>query len=176
MKAAVLNEIPGDLIIEDISIDKPGPGEVLRGQPIRPTRRLRRGDAGPSEWGGQDPRRHALPRRDQRWLRADASGRLQPGRDRIRGVAPKVRRRAMLAVLIGPGRLSGADRPEAELADRRRPGRSPSTPRPTAPLSPTQCRPGGGAGLPPGRSRVRVRSPGCRPPLDPRTKRCLTER
>lgn len=29
MKAAVLNEIPGDLIIEDISIDKPGPGEVL---------------------------------------------------------------------------------------------------------------------------------------------------
>ncbi|MEL7155653.1 MAG: Zn-dependent alcohol dehydrogenase [Actinomycetota bacterium] len=29
MKAAVLNEIPGDLIIEDIAIDKPGPGEVL---------------------------------------------------------------------------------------------------------------------------------------------------
>lgn len=29
MKAAVLNEIPGDLIIEDVSIDKPGPGEVL---------------------------------------------------------------------------------------------------------------------------------------------------
>ncbi len=29
MKAAVLNEIPGDLIIEDISVDRPGPGEVL---------------------------------------------------------------------------------------------------------------------------------------------------
>ena len=29
MKAAVLNEIPGDLIIEDITVDKPGPGEVL---------------------------------------------------------------------------------------------------------------------------------------------------
>lgn len=29
MKAAVLNEIPGDLIIEDISVDKPAPGEVL---------------------------------------------------------------------------------------------------------------------------------------------------
>ena len=29
VKAAVLNEIPGDLIIEDVSIDKPGPGEVL---------------------------------------------------------------------------------------------------------------------------------------------------
>ena len=29
MKAAVLNEQPGDLVIEDLSIDKPGPGEVL---------------------------------------------------------------------------------------------------------------------------------------------------
>jgi S-(hydroxymethyl)glutathione dehydrogenase/alcohol dehydrogenase len=29
MKAAVLNEIPGDLIIEEITVDKPGPGEVL---------------------------------------------------------------------------------------------------------------------------------------------------
>ena len=29
MKAAVLNQIPGELVIEDISIDKPGPGEVL---------------------------------------------------------------------------------------------------------------------------------------------------
>ncbi len=29
MRAAVLNEIPGDLIIEDISVDAPGPGEVL---------------------------------------------------------------------------------------------------------------------------------------------------
>jgi len=29
MKAAVLNEIPGELTIEDISIDKPAPGEVL---------------------------------------------------------------------------------------------------------------------------------------------------
>ena len=29
MKAAVLNEIPGDLIIEDVSVDAPGPGEVL---------------------------------------------------------------------------------------------------------------------------------------------------
>ena len=29
MRAAVLNEIPGDLIIEDITVDKPGPGEVL---------------------------------------------------------------------------------------------------------------------------------------------------
>lgn len=29
MRAAVLNEIPGDLIIEDITIDTPGPGEVL---------------------------------------------------------------------------------------------------------------------------------------------------
>ena len=29
MKAAVLNEQPGELVIEDLSIDKPGPGEVL---------------------------------------------------------------------------------------------------------------------------------------------------
>ena len=29
MKAAVLNAIPGDLMIEDISVDAPGPGEVL---------------------------------------------------------------------------------------------------------------------------------------------------
>ncbi len=29
MKAAVLNQIPGELIIEDISVDKPGPNEVL---------------------------------------------------------------------------------------------------------------------------------------------------
>ena len=29
MKAAVLNQIPGELEIEDISVDKPGPGEVL---------------------------------------------------------------------------------------------------------------------------------------------------
>ena len=29
MKAAVLNQIPGDLIIEDISIDKPEANEVL---------------------------------------------------------------------------------------------------------------------------------------------------
>lgn len=29
MKAAVLNQIPGDLVIEDINIDKPGPSEVL---------------------------------------------------------------------------------------------------------------------------------------------------
>ncbi|HCB37705.1 MAG TPA: alcohol dehydrogenase [Acidimicrobiaceae bacterium] len=29
MKAAVLNQIPGDLEIEDISVDKPGPNEVL---------------------------------------------------------------------------------------------------------------------------------------------------
>ena len=29
MKAAVLNQIPGELEIEDISIDKPGPNEVL---------------------------------------------------------------------------------------------------------------------------------------------------
>ncbi len=29
MKAAVLTEQPGDLVIEDLSIDKPGPGEVL---------------------------------------------------------------------------------------------------------------------------------------------------
>ena len=29
MKAAILNEQPGDLVIEDLSIDKPGPGEVL---------------------------------------------------------------------------------------------------------------------------------------------------
>ncbi len=29
MKAAVLNQIPGELVIEDISVDKPGPGEVL---------------------------------------------------------------------------------------------------------------------------------------------------
>ncbi|MFV0259704.1 MAG: Zn-dependent alcohol dehydrogenase [Acidimicrobiales bacterium] len=29
MRAAVLNEIPGDLIIEDIAIDKPGPDEVV---------------------------------------------------------------------------------------------------------------------------------------------------
>ena len=29
MKAAVLNQIPGALEIEDITIDKPGPGEVL---------------------------------------------------------------------------------------------------------------------------------------------------
>lgn len=29
MKAAVLSEQPGDLVIEDLTIDKPGPGEVL---------------------------------------------------------------------------------------------------------------------------------------------------
>ncbi len=29
MQAAVLNEIPGELVIEDITVDKPGPGEVL---------------------------------------------------------------------------------------------------------------------------------------------------
>ncbi len=29
MKAAILNEQPGDLVIEQLSIDKPGPGEVL---------------------------------------------------------------------------------------------------------------------------------------------------
>ena len=29
MKAAVLNEIPGELEIEDVSVDKPGPNEVL---------------------------------------------------------------------------------------------------------------------------------------------------
>ena len=29
MKAAVLNQIPGELEIEDISVDKPGPNEVL---------------------------------------------------------------------------------------------------------------------------------------------------
>ncbi|MEL7158704.1 MAG: alcohol dehydrogenase catalytic domain-containing protein, partial [Actinomycetota bacterium] len=29
MKAAVLTEQPGDLVIEDLAIDKPGPGEVL---------------------------------------------------------------------------------------------------------------------------------------------------
>lgn len=29
MKAAVLNEQPGELVIEDLTIDKPGPGEVL---------------------------------------------------------------------------------------------------------------------------------------------------
>lgn len=29
MKAAVLTEQPGDLVIEDLSVDKPGPGEVL---------------------------------------------------------------------------------------------------------------------------------------------------
>ncbi len=29
MKAAILNEQPGDLVIENLSIDKPGPGEVL---------------------------------------------------------------------------------------------------------------------------------------------------
>jgi len=29
VKAAVLHEIPGDLIIEELSVDKPGPGEVL---------------------------------------------------------------------------------------------------------------------------------------------------
>ena len=29
MKAAVLNQIPGELEIEDISVDKPDPNEVL---------------------------------------------------------------------------------------------------------------------------------------------------
>lgn len=29
MKAAVLNQIPGELIVEEVTIDKPGPGEVL---------------------------------------------------------------------------------------------------------------------------------------------------
>ena len=29
MKAAVLNQIPGELVIEDVTVDKPGPNEVL---------------------------------------------------------------------------------------------------------------------------------------------------
>ena len=29
MKAAVLQEIPGQLVIDDVQIDKPGPREVL---------------------------------------------------------------------------------------------------------------------------------------------------
>ena len=29
MRAAVLHEVPGDLVIEDVNVDKPGPQELL---------------------------------------------------------------------------------------------------------------------------------------------------
>ena len=43
MKAAVLNQIPGELEIEEISVDKPGPNEVFYAAPMPNFMRFYRG-------------------------------------------------------------------------------------------------------------------------------------